>query len=131
MTTDAKRVLDVGQCPPDHGAIRAMLVSLFGAEVDSALTTAQALQMLDDRAYDLVLVNRLLDLDRSEGTDLIRQMRSQAKLSSIPVMLVSDREDAQRRAVEAGAARGFGKAALHDPATEALLRPFLDTTAYA
>ncbi|UCG17184.1 MAG: response regulator [Phycisphaerales bacterium] len=131
MTTVPKRVLDVGQCPPDHGAIRAMLVSLFGAEVDSALTTAQALQMLADRAYDLVLVNRLLDLDRSDGIDLIRQMQGRPKLSNIPVMLISNREDAQRRAVEAGAAHGFGKAGLHAPATEALLRPFLDTTAYA
>jgi CheY-like chemotaxis protein len=131
METAAKRVLDVGQCDLDHPAICAVLVSWFGADVDRAHTTDQALAMLHKRAYDLVLVNRILHLDRSEGIALVRRMRSDPALSKVPVMLISNYAEAQQQAIEAGAAPGFGKDALHDPATEARLKPHLDSTAFA
>jgi hypothetical protein len=42
------------------------------------------------------------------------------------VMLVSNHEDAQRAAVEAGAVPGFGKAALGHPAMLARMGNYLD-----
>ena len=131
MTAPAKRVLDAGQCDLDHAAICAVLVSRFGADVDRAHTIDQALAMLRKRVYDLILVNRILHLDRSEGIELVRRLRSDPALSKVPVMLISNYPQAQQEAVEAGADPGFGKDALHDPATECRLKPYLDSTAFA
>lgn len=131
MAARAKRVLDVGQCRPDHFAISRVLVSWFGVEVDQAHSAGDALAKLDEKPYDLVLVNRQLDVDRSPGLDLIRSIRHEAKWSDIPVMLISNRDDAQDAAVEEGAVRGFGKSALAHPATQVLLKPYLDVTAWA
>ncbi len=131
MAGGGKRVLDVGQCRPDHHAMRSVLVSWFGVEVDQAHSAAEALATLDQTHYDLVLVNRLLDVDHSPGLELIRAIRREPKLSQIPVMLISNQEDAQEAALQAGAVRGFGKAALTHPATQALLKPYLDLTAWA
>lgn len=131
MASRAKRVLDVGQCRPDHSATRGVLVSWFGVDVDQAHSADEALAKLGEKPYDLVLVNRQLDVDRSPGLDLIHSIRREAKLSDVPVMLISSQEDAQEAAVEAGAVRGFGKAALAHPATQVLLKPYLDITAWA
>jgi CheY-like chemotaxis protein len=131
MATDPKRVLDVGQCNADHAAIQRLLVSQFGVEVGRALTADQAFEMLRQGDYDLVLVNRILDLDRTEGIEVIRQITGEATLARIPVMLVSNLPDAQQAAMAAGAVRGFGKSALHDPATVALLQTYLAPTALA
>ena len=46
-------------------------------------------------------------------------------LRRVPVMLVSNYEDAQREAVAKGALPGFGKAALGQPHTLARLRAVL------
>jgi len=131
MAIDAKRVLDVGQCGPDHAAIKQMLVSRFGVEVNLALTTEQAFELFQQHEYDLVLVNRILDLERTEGIEFIKQIKGDETRPRVPVMLVSNLEDAQQQAVAVGAVRGFGKNALHDPATEALLQTYLAPTALA
>jgi hypothetical protein len=70
---------------------------------------------LKNGAYDVVLVNRVLDADGSSGLDVIEDLLS-AK-TSVPVMLVSDLPDAQGAAITLGAGRGFGKADLGGPAT--------------
>jgi DNA-binding response OmpR family regulator len=124
-------VLVVGQCAPDHAAIANVLMSWFGAEAVAGHTADRALTMLRDRRYALVLINRIIDVDRSPGLDLIRRIRAEADFSGVPVMLVSDVAEAQSEAQAAGAEPGFGKSALHAPATQALLRSYLDTTAIA
>jgi hypothetical protein len=43
----------------------------------------------------------------------------------MPVMLVSNFEDAQQQAIKAGAERGFGKGALTAASTEELLKTHL------
>ncbi len=131
MASHAKRVLDVGQCGPDHAAIRRVLVARFGVEIDNAFTAEQALQLLRERVYDLILVNRILDLERTEGLDLVRQIKGDAAWARVPVMLISNLEEAQQQAMAAGAVRGFGKNAANDPATEARLQAHLEPTAFA
>lgn len=113
----AKRILSIGQCAADHAGIRWFLTSsIDGLDVDAAASEADATVALAARRYDLVLVNRLLDRDRSSGIDLIRRMKGDGRLSDVPAMLVSNLADAQNRAVEAGALAGFGKADLDDAA---------------
>src|SRR4051812_4588275 len=120
-----KRVLSVGQCGADHGSLTRMLRQHFGATVVGADSAAEALASLRDETFALVLVNRVLDLDGSSGVNLIRQIKTDEALRQLPVMLVSNYEDSQREAVQAGAERGFGKGALGHPQTIERLRPFL------
>lgn len=115
----AVRVLDVGNCDPDHGSIRAMLTSHYDVEVDRVMFVPEALAAIERTRYGLVLVNRLVFADESDGMELVRALCGRA--GSPPIMLLSNYPDAQARAVDAGALPGFGKAALRDPGTHELL----------
>src|SRR5947208_2898845 len=105
----AKRVLSVGQCMADHGSISRTLHRSFGAEVVAAHTADEALERLRHDTFALVLVNRVLDADGSSGLDLISRVKADEGLRPVPVMLVSNYQDAQGQAVAAGAEPGFGK----------------------
>jgi two-component system, chemotaxis family, chemotaxis protein CheY len=111
----AKRVLSVGQCFADHSAISRTLQTEFGVEVVPADDAAEALARLRLEPFDLVLVNRILDRDGSQGVELIKEMKADLETAQVPVMLVSNYEDSQRDAVAAGAVPGFGKSALGHP----------------
>ena len=111
-----KRVLSVGQCYADHGSITRTLGQHFGAEVVAADSAEEAKDRLRREAFDLVLVNRVLDANGHSGLDVIRQIKGDDESQKVPVMLVSNYDDAQEQAVGLGAERGFGKAALGHPA---------------
>jgi CheY-like chemotaxis protein len=121
----AKRVLSVGQCLADHGSISRVLGREFGAEVVPADTADEALARLRQGPFALVLVNRVLDGDGSPGVDVVRRLKADEALRAVPVMLVSNYDDAQQGAVQEGAVKGFGKGQLTSPATRERLRPFL------
>jgi len=112
-----KTVLDVGNCSFDHGAIRRLIEGRFDAVVLRAHGPEDALAALANKSVDLVLVNRILDRDGSDGIELIRQIKSNPALAELPVMLVSNYEEYQEKAIQAGAERGFGKAELEAPET--------------
>ncbi|MCA9241193.1 MAG: response regulator [Planctomycetales bacterium] len=121
-----KRILDVGNCGPDHGAIRRLLAAHFECQVDQAHHAADTLQAVRERDYDLVLVNRKLDADYSDGIEIIRQLKSDDQLASTPVMLITNYAEHQDAAVECGALRGFGKLEFDKPETLAALRAVLE-----
>jgi len=104
------KVLNVGQCGLDHWTISRQLRKAFGAEVVKADTHAGALESLRASKFDLVLVNRVTDRDGSPGLDLIRALKADPALASVPVMLVSNYPDAQQAAEALGGLPGFGKA---------------------
>jgi two-component system chemotaxis response regulator CheY len=110
MTT--KRILSVGQCGADHGSISRVFQRAFAAEVVGVDSTVEALEKLRRETFALVLVNRVFDADGSSGLELIKQIKGDEALAPTPVMLVSNYTDAQKQAMEAGAAPGFGKAEL-------------------
>jgi CheY-like chemotaxis protein len=120
-----RKTLSVGQCLADHGRIADALHANFGVEVVPADTAAEALQRLREEAFALVLVNRVFDRDGDSGLDFIRQVHLDEQLRKVPIMLVSNYEDVQARAVAAGAQPGFGKASLHEAETLELLRGYL------
>ncbi len=124
MPSNKPRILDVGNCDPDHAGIRRLL-SHFDAIIDRVMFVDEAINQLADTHYDLILVNRLIFADSSDALPLIERMKADDKTRDIPVMMVSNFDDAQSRAVAAGALRGFGKSALTDPATIDLLKPLL------
>ncbi len=113
----AKSVLAIGNCSYDHRNLAAAIRAHFDAEVRAAATAEEALRHLAEASFDLVLVNRVLEVDRSCGIDLVRQIKADPRHSGIAVMLISNFPDAQAEAVTAGANPGFGKKALDCPET--------------
>ena len=107
------RILSVGQCSYDHGQIVHQIGKKLNAEIASADTHEEAIQVLRGAIFDLVLVNRVGDSDGASGLDLIRAIKADAATSAIPVMLVSNFDWAQNEAVALGAIPGFGKTDLN------------------
>jgi CheY-like chemotaxis protein len=115
----AKRVLDVGQCAPDHAAIRSFLTRHFECEVVQAHVPDDTLEQLRGGQFDLVLVNRKLDADYSDGIEIIRLIKADPQIADVVVMLVTNYPEHQAAAVAAGAVHGFGKLEFDQPATRA------------
>lgn len=120
-----KKVLDVGNCQPDHGAIRRLIEGSFAAEVVQAHSIEEAVRALGEGSYDLVLVNRILDRDGSSGLDVIRTITSSPDFKGIPLMMITNFAEHQTAAITAGAVQGFGKASLMTPETLKLLGQYL------
>lgn len=108
-------VLDVGQCVPDHAAIRRMLESHFDVEVVRAHEQHDALAALRAQRFDLVLINRKLDIDYTDGLDILKAIKADPSLASTPVMLITNYPEYQAEAVAAGGVEGFGKDQLRLP----------------
>jgi len=119
-----KRVLCIGNCAPDQGQIERMLTSRFDVDVDVADTAAAAREQLARGDYDLVLMNRVFDLDGDSGIDLIHSLK-QGDHAAPPMMLISNFDDAQQQAQAAGAEPGFGKARFDDSRVVARLAQYL------
>ena len=124
-----KRVLDVGNCAPDHAAISRLADTLFQAEVVQTHGLDDTFEALRSQQFDLVLINRKLDQDYSDGLDIIKALKADEQLKSVPVMLVTNLAEHQQLAVEAGATLGFGKLEFDDPHTHEKLAAFLQSPA--
>lgn len=120
-----KQVLDVGNCGPDHASISRMLKANFQVDVSLADDAVAAIRLLESKNFDLILVNRKLDIDYSDGIEVIKQIKSLPQFVSIPVMLVSNYDEHQQAAVAEGAQYGFGKLQLNAPETQQRLCVFL------
>lgn len=104
-----KRVLSIGQCGVDHAAICRFIERQFDARVVPADQAADAMQHLERQSFDLVLVNRKLDIDYTDGLNVIKIIKADPKHGATPVMLVSNYREHQQTAIAAGAEPGFGK----------------------
>ncbi len=120
-----KRILNVGHCVPDHLAIEAAITQHFDAELVPAENATDTLAKLRAEPFDLVLVNRKLDHDYSDGIEVISQIKNEPQFRTLPVMLITNFSDYQQKAVEAGAVPGFGKQALGTREMIEKLRPHL------
>ncbi|VAX41795.1 similar to response regulator [hydrothermal vent metagenome] len=110
-----KKVLNVGQCNPDHSSICNFLEQHFDVTIDRTHQADDTLEQLRATSYDLVLINRKLDIDYTEGTEILRIIKSDAELQKIPVMIISNFAEAQEAAVTEGATYGFGKNEYNEP----------------
>ena len=104
---------------------RTTVHDVDGDTTVEAVRTEDALALLRQQPFDLVLVNRVLDADGTSGQQLIDKIKADEKLKGVPVMLVSNYDNYQKDAVKAGALPGFGKATLGSPATVARLKKYL------
>ena len=117
----------MGNCSFDHGNLEALITANFDAEMSAADSHGEALAMLASSAFDLILVNRKLAFNGSDGVELIERIKADPRLDGVPVMLLSNYPWAQRAAIAAGAHPGFGKAELDRPETIEKLAGFLDS----
>ncbi len=64
--------------------------------------------------YDLIITD--VDMPRLDGIELVKLVKGDARLSSLPIMIVSykDREEDRRRGLEAGADYYLTKGSFHD-----------------
>ncbi|QGJ70000.1 Response regulator PleD [Planctomycetales bacterium 10988] len=120
-----KKVLDVGQCDYDHANITAFINKFAEAEVVRTHGLEDSLSQLKSGDFDLVLINRKLDRDHSDGMPILKAIKTDPELQDIKVMLVSNLADAQREAEAAGALPGFGKAEYHKPESAAKVKDAL------
>jgi two-component system chemotaxis response regulator CheY len=121
----SKRVLDVGNCAPDHAAMRSFLTLHFDCEVIQTHGLADTMNELRSDEYHLVLINRKLDADYSDGIEILRAIKADADIGEVPVMIVTNYADHQHAAESAGALRGFGKLEYDRPETKAKLAAVL------
>ncbi len=109
----------------DHGAISGMLRKQFAADVVQCHGPDDSLAALRQGQFDLVLVNRKLDQDYSDGLEIIQAIKADPQLAGVPVMLITNYPQYQEQAVEAGALLGFGKKELYLEATQERLSKVL------
>ncbi|MCX8000411.1 MAG: response regulator [Leptospiraceae bacterium] len=123
-----KRIMSVGQCNADHQLIKNFLEKNFECDIVRIDSKEEALLELQRNNYDLVLVNRKLDIDYSDGILLIQTIKETETLKNIPVMLVSNYKEYQDEAVRLGAVYGFGKAELSKEETKEKIAKALNSS---
>lgn len=107
-----KTVLSVGQCRPDNAALSHFLKSNFDVEMLTSDLPADTQATISEQQIDLVLINRKLDADYSDGMEILKSLKASETTADIPVMLVSNFPEWQEKAVAEGAVYGFGKSEL-------------------
>ncbi len=121
-----KTVLDIGNCDPDHNAIKRMLTGQYDVVVLRSHQLADALSLLSKEKVDLIVINRKLDIDYSDGIEVLRYLKQEPSTQSIPMMVITNHLEHQLAAVAEGAEYGFGKLQYSDPSTHERLSRFLD-----
>jgi len=107
--------------------MRRMLTKNFGAEVLQTHGLDDTLETLKQQPIDLVLINRKLDHDYSDGTEILKQIKAKSEYAALPVMIITNYDEHQASAVELGAILGFGKLEINSAETRAKLAPILST----
>jgi chemosensory pili system protein ChpA (sensor histidine kinase/response regulator) len=85
------------------------LLARAGYEVSTAKDGQDALQQMQRTVPELVVLD--LEMPRMDGFELVRELRSDPRTATVPIVVVSSRlaEKHQRRAAEMGADAFFGK----------------------
>jgi two-component system sensor histidine kinase and response regulator WspE len=87
-----------------------------GYGVSVAVDGMEGWNMLRAGRFDLVVTD--VDMPRMDGIELVSRIRADARLRTLPVLVVSykDREEDRRRGLEAGADYYLAKSSFHDDA---------------
>ena len=97
---------DVGNCDRITPLSAACSGAHYAAEVLQTHGPADTLALLRQEPVDLVLINRKLDQDYSDGLDIIKSIKADPQLATLPCMIVSNYPDQQKIAVAAGTDTG-------------------------
>jgi two-component system, chemotaxis family, sensor kinase CheA len=85
------------------GELQKSILVAAGYEAEIAHDGAEALEMLPQRPWDLVVAD--VDMPRMDGFELTARLRADARFKTLPVIIVTARESVEdrRRGFEAGA----------------------------
>ncbi|WP_193039374.1 hybrid sensor histidine kinase/response regulator [Pseudomonas sp. K2] len=110
-----KRVLVVDDSLTVRELQRKLLLNR-GYEVAVAVDGMDGWNALRSEDFDLLITD--IDMPRMDGIEVVTLLRRDARLQSLPVMVVSykDREEDRRRGLDAGADYYLAKASFHDDA---------------
>jgi len=102
--------------------LERQLLESRGYAVDVAVDGVDGWNAVRQGDYDLVISD--VDMPRMDGIALVRSIKQEARLKSIPIVIVSykDREEDRMRGLDAGADGYLTKSSFHD-------RTFLDAVA--
>src|SRR4051794_17270579 len=116
MVVTTKKIALVRHCGVDGPRLQQELESIFRNQVQVARVNDEpSVQRAVKQGATVLLFNREMvgDFDDPSGIDLLRRLHEQ--FPDRKMMLVSDHEEAQEEAEEAGAIPGFGKSELGTP----------------
>ncbi|WP_413989539.1 hybrid sensor histidine kinase/response regulator [Labrys okinawensis] len=99
------------------------LLDQRGYHVEVAVDGMDGWNAVRSDPFDLVVTD--VDMPRMDGIELVKLIKSDGRLSGVPVMIVSykDREEDRRRGLDAGADYYLAKGSFHD---ETLIRAVAD-----
>ena len=118
------RILLVGHCGVDGPRMQSQIRDFLDHADVIRINSLCDLQRAVDEGADLLLINREpLGFEPKLGQDLIRELRD--RYPDQKLVLVSDYDDAQEEATEAGALPGFGKSDIGSPRFEQAIRTAL------
>ena len=103
-----------------------MLEDNFDVEIVQVQSHDETLAALSDSEFHLVLINRKLDRDYSDGIEILRAIKADDTIAHVPVMLITNFDEHHQMAIDAGGHRGFGKAEIDAPTTLERLSEILD-----
>ncbi len=108
-----KRILVVDDSVTVREVQRSLLQNR-GYEVDVAVDGMDGWNALRTGGYNLIITD--VDMPRMTGIELVSKIKADAKLQSLPVIIVSykDREEDRMKGLEAGADRYLTKSSFHD-----------------
>ena len=117
-----KRILVVDDSITVREVERKLLESA-GYHVQTAVDGMDGLNVLRSQPFDMLVTD--VDMPRMNGVELVKTVRQDASLRSLPVLMVSykDREEDKMRGLEAGADYYLTKGSFHD---EGLLNAVVD-----
>ncbi|MFO0912405.1 MAG: hybrid sensor histidine kinase/response regulator [Pirellulales bacterium] len=94
--------------------VERQLLAGQGYDVETAVDGVEGWNMVREHGYDLVVSD--IDMPRMNGIELVRKIKSEPRLHSIPVIIVSykDRQEDRRQGLEAGANFYLTKSSFHD-----------------
>ena len=103
--------------------VERQLLANHGYEVEVAVDGMDGWNAVRVGHYDLVITD--LDMPRMDGFELVSQIKNDARLRAVPVMIVSYKgsEEDRNRGLEAGANYYLAKSSFHD---ETLLQAVVD-----
>ena len=103
--------------------VERKLLESAGYQVQTAVDGMDGLNMLRSQHFDMLVTD--VDMPRMNGVELVKTVRQDAGLRTLPVLMVSykDREEDKLRGLEAGADYYLTKGSFHD---EGLLNAVVD-----
>jgi CheY-like chemotaxis protein len=103
-----------------------MLTRGYDVSVLRAHELKDTIELLRQQPVDLILINRKLDIDYTDGVEILRHLKRSDEYKQIPVMIITNYPEQQEAAMAEGAEYGFGKLEYSKPITAERLSRFLE-----